>query len=477
MARTRRVRKSAKALQQRLFAAANSEEIWSEWSNSPKPIDQIIHSDLAKLVAKSREQYANNDYVKRLVNLSQTNIVGDQGVMVQSTVLDRRGEPDIPAQQTIERAWNDFSIAADTSGYMSLKELEDLVIQGCIVDGDVFLLRHVGKQYKYGVAFSFIDPVLCDPTYHDSNKGIISGIEYQDGRPVRYWFNKSRPKHFGYMDSDRISIPADDIIHVYLPEWVGQKRGLPWIATSLGTLRQIAAFEDAAIIAARVGATKMGFFTSDSGAEYTGEENDEGDLVMDAEPGSFEQLPAGLKLQEWNPNYPSEFFGEFISSALRRLAVGNGVAHHSLTGDMSQVNYTQGRTALLDERDMWKRRQAWLINRLVRPVYQTFIKYGVDFGRLNFQGKPLRESAEHYYPATYQGRRWAWVDPMKDMGALKEAISYNLQSLSGAMREMGRDPETVWAEIAKDKEVLESLGIVVDNSDNATEEMTDDSEN
>lgn len=455
----------------RLFDAVKNEHIWTGWSSTPKAIDQIIYEDLAKLVARCREQYANNGYVKRFVNLCQTNIVGEQGIMVQSKVLDRRGEQDLPVQRVVEQSWTDFRHGVDPAESCSGVELEEQVIQSCAIDGEAFVLRKIGAQYRYGVAFVLIDPVLCDPTHHDIRKNIVSGIEYDsDNRPVAYHFVNHETRHNGYINKkDFVRIPADEIIHVYLPEWAGQRRGLPWIATALPGLKMLDSFEEAALVAARVGASKMGFFTSDGGGEYTGESDDDGNLVMDVEPGSFEQLPQGVKLDTWNPNYPSDVYGDFISAASRRLSASMGVAHHSLTGDMSQVNYTQGRTALLDERDMWKRRQTWLINRLTRKMYESFLLYAIDFGRIGFNGKPLREPPQHYFPASYQGRRWQWVDPLKDATAIEKMISMKLKSLSSAIRETGADPETVWEEINREQQMLESLNIIVNNSDNSLE--------
>lgn len=466
-----------KMMKQRLFDASKTENIWSTWSNTPKHINQIIHEDLSKLVAKSREQYANNDYVKRYVGLCQTNISGENGVMVQSKVMDRQGNQDTPIQQVIEQAWDSFSTAVDPSDTCSRAEFEAQVIQACAIDGESFVMRHISKKYRYGVAFSIIDAALCDTTYHDTDKNIISGIEYDsDSKPVAYYFSKaSNHAAVGYYQpKDYHRIPADKIIHVFMPEWAGQKRGIPWTATSLGRLRTLKGFEDAAVTAARVGATKMGFFTSENGGEYTGEMDSYGDMIMEAEPGSFEQLPEGVSFQSWDPNYPSNVYGDFVTAALRGIAVGLGVSHHSLTGDMSGVNYTSSRTALLDERDQWKRKQKWLINRLVRKMYESFIDYGVDFGRININGKQLRENPSHYYPATYLGRRWQWVDPAKEVVAIEKALQLKLKSLSTAIRETGADPESTWNEMARDEKTLKKLGLLVYNEENSKSGLVND---
>ena len=296
-------------LQKRIFSAVEKEEFWSKWGTSAESIDQIIKADLQTLVARAREQYANNDYVKRYVNLCQTNIVGENGISVQSTVTDRQGNADTAVQAVLEDSWADFSMSVNTAGTLCRSEFESLVVQGCAIDGEAFVIRHVSPAFTYGVAFSTIDPMLCPVGYNDIDNNIIAGIQYDDlGRPSKYFFASSKSESY-------IEISADNCRHVFLSEWVGQKRGIPWVATSLGRLKTLEGYQNAALINARVGATKMGFFTTTGDNLYQGEKVD-GGVISEAEPGSFEQLPDGVSIQDWDPKYPHEQYGEFIGDNL-----------------------------------------------------------------------------------------------------------------------------------------------------------------
>jgi len=455
----------------RMFNAAKNESYWSGWMNTPSSIDSVVYQDREKLLAKSREQYANNDYVKRFVNLCQTNIVGDSGISVQSIVLDEAGNPDSAIRELIETKFAEFSIGVDPSGRFSRAEFESQVIQSCAIDGEAFVLIRRGRQYRHGIAFSLIDAARCPTNYNDESRFIRAGIRYSDSSleiPVEYYFTNAPTSTSSYTTGNYTGVPAENLLHVYRIEWVGQKRGLPWVATTLDRLRTLEAYEQAALIAARVGAAKMGFFTVD-GAEYTGETDDAGNTIMDAEPGSFEQLPPGMKFQAWDPQYPHEQFGHFITAHLRGVACGLGVSHHSLTGDMTGVNYTSSRTALIDERDNWKRLQGWLIGQLVRPVFEQWVSAAISVGTLNWRGSPLRRLYSEYHPASYQGRRWQWVDPAKEMNAAETAVALGVRSRGDIIREQGRDPETVWGEILREQEIVRQLTpIATQSAENGT---------
>jgi lambda family phage portal protein len=475
----KRALKAYPDVKKRLFDAAKSEHFWANWLNTSQSIDNVIYEDHANLVAKSREQYANNDYVKRFVNLCQTNIVGESGVNVQST-YGSGNDTDYAIQEMIESYYARFSEAVDPAGRLSRADFESLAVQSCVVDGEAFILEREGKQYPFGVAYSFIDPILCPIQFNDDARRIRFGIRYKDDSleiPDAYYFYKSRSPNVlnpvyrgGVNEQDLMEIAASRIIHLFRTEWVGQRRGIPWIATSLASLKNLDGFEEAAIIAARVGASKMGFFYTESGNEYSGESDTNGNVVMNAEPGSFEMLPEGVKIADWNPDYPNTLYGEFVSSALKRIAVGMGVSHHALAGDMSGVNYTSSRTALLDERDNWKRTQGWLINGLCRKMFRKVTSVGVRTSRLDLPSRNI----DDYLKASYQGRRWQWVDPYKDMAAAETAINLGVRSRADVMRELGKNPETTWAEILKEREIMEELGLLVEPT---TQGNVDDREN
>jgi capsid protein len=59
----------------------------------------------------------------------------------------------------------------------------------------------------------------------------------------------------------------------------------------------------------------------------------------------------------------------------------------------------------------------------------------------------------------FQARRWEWIDPAKDVKADVEAIDNLIKPRSQVIRERGRDPREVYAEIAADIEDMRAEGI------------------
>ena len=72
------------------------------------------------------------------------------------------------------------------------------------------------------------------------------------------------------------------------------------------------------------------------------------------------------------------------------------------------------------------------------------------------------EKLEKYKNVSFRARRWAWVDPVKDVSSATASVSNGFRSRSDVIREQGRDPEEVWTEIAKENEFLIKNGLAVE---------------
>jgi capsid protein len=61
------------------------------------------------------------------------------------------------------------------------------------------------------------------------------------------------------------------------------------------------------------------------------------------------------------------------------------------------------------------------------------------------------DSLDRYHSVYWQGRRWAWVDPQKEVAASVEAITNKIKSRTRVIAETGEDIEDVFDEIAAEE--------------------------
>jgi lambda family phage portal protein len=257
-------------------------------------------------------------------------------------------------------------------------------------------------------------------------------------------------------------VPASEIIHLFVPMRAHQTRGVPWMHAAMLSLNDLGGYREAAIVAARVGAAKMGIIVSPTGEEYAGDDKDnEGNIITEAEPGTFEQVAEGTTLESWDPTYPHDQFESFNKAMLRGMAGGLGVAYHTFASDLEGVNFSSARAGVLEERDMWMVLQQWLVEGFNAQVFPEWLMHQMLSKKITLpSGIPLPFSKfAKFNAATWQPRRWSWVDPLKDIKANREAIDARVRSISSVIRETGADPDDVFLEIQTEREKLDEMGI------------------
>jgi lambda family phage portal protein len=303
--------------EKREYQAASKGRLYMDFKGSNKSADAEIRWALPDLRNRSRDLERNNEYARRYLQLLQTNIVGENGFRLQLKGRNIDGTIDMAGNNIIEAAWEDFSRLGGPTvdGKMSMSDLSNHVVRGMARDGEVFL-HIVQKNYlRHGIGFQIIEPDRVDDkmneTLRDGNQ-VRMGIELdsQTRRVVAYHVLVNNPGDYDYATTTtgifRQRIPADRMLHVYVQERADQTRGVPWLVTAMPALKMLHGYREAELVAARVGAAKMGFFTSPAGDGFTADGyEDSFTPIYDAEAGTFHQLPAGVDFKAFDPTHPT----------------------------------------------------------------------------------------------------------------------------------------------------------------------------
>jgi len=357
--------------------------------------------------------------------------------------------------------------------------LATLFVSTVAKDGEALVHLPTGPDVgPHGIGVQLLDPELLPVEYNAELEGghyIRMGVECNGwGRPIAYHVQEPQPNShlyqlYGYSAHGRKyrRIPATEMLHCFLPEEVGQTRGIPWMATGLLRMRMEAGLEDAGLTAARAGAMKVGFYTATEGdEEYQGDDKDDaGNTIEDLEPGTARKLPKGVTFNSWDPTYPHGEFPGFVKTILRGVASGLNVSYNILANDLEGVNFSSIRTGVLEDRAIWMALQEWVIDAFMRPIYERWLKVQLFRGSLTVPStsgapRPLNpDREEKYRQVSWQPRRWSWVDPLKEMAANEKAFGLSISTIFQLIREQGLDPEEVLREKAREKKFFAELGI------------------
>jgi lambda family phage portal protein len=446
----------------RSFNAAAINRLTNDFAGPNSSADAELFSNLQLIRFRCRQLERNNDYIRRYFKLVENNVLGAYGIGMQSKSKDPNGRLDPGVNNAIELGWYRWGKkkTASLNGRYSWKRIERLMLRSAIRDGAALLRFVLTPSNPYGFT---LQPLEIDHLDYDLNRFIPGGNEIRmgiemgpDGRIVGYHLLSKHPGDQYQVGRRHVFVPADEMIHLYLPERIGQSVGLPSAVSSMLGLQMLGGYQEAEVVAAREGACKGGYIKKTAPEGYEGDDVDaEGNQIHEMEPGVVRELEPGQEFIQHDPTHPNTAYGEFVKGVLRGLAAGLGVSYTSLANDLEGVNYSSIRAGLLEEREEWKALQCWLIEDLHEAVFEKWLELSLINGALTLNsGAALPVSRyEKFNMPDWKPRRWPWVDPLTDVQASKESIGAGLTSRKAVIAENGGDIEEVDSDLDEDKKL------------------------
>jgi lambda family phage portal protein len=454
----------------RSYEGAQGGRLTLDWITTGQSSNEELKVSLKTLRERCREMERNDDIARGFFGLLENNVLGEGGIALQMKVADPSGKLDESANDRIEWAWWKWGrVGVPTiCGRHSWRDLKAVVLRSLARDGEVLIRKHPGwSGSKYGFALEVLEADYLDETYNldMGDRGrIVMGVEMDAyGKPVAYHLHAAHPGEPLASLRGRMRVPANEIIHLFISERPGQVRGVPWLASALHGLKMLRGYKDAELVAARTAAAKLGFLKRSGDGQFEGDVGDDGKRNMDAKPGTITELPDGMDFVSWDPTHPTQAFPDFVKAVLRGVSSGLRVSYNSLASDLEGVNYSSIRAGLLEEREAWKCIQRFFIEHFCEPVFEEWLRSALSAGAIEVINGTLPASKfEKFHAPEFRGRRWPWVDPLKDIEATKEAVNFGLTSRRAAIADAGGDIYEIFRDQQADKELAAEMGLSFD---------------
>ena len=450
----------------RPYRAAAQDRLTASWFAGRQSINDELRGDLDALRDRARDTARNNAYARKFLKMVARNVVGPKGFVLQSRVMNAPDQPDSLANNAVELGFFNWCKrgSADITGRLTFNDLCRALVRGIARDGEalVCIVRGAEARNPEGLAYQLLDVARLDTARNRSAASglpaIVLGVEidaYQ--RPLGYWI-KSRPDA---ASSSAVRYPAGDILHLFVPEEAEQLRGRPWMHAAMLDTHDLGEFNRSALLAARKGANTLGYIVSPTGEAPPGEHDEDGTPLDISVPGEYQVLPDGYDIRTPESAFPNTAYDPFVKAILRRIASGLDVSYNSLANDLEGVNFSSIRAGVLEERDEWAQLQNWFTDAFLEPVFDEWFPRAMTAGTLLMpNGSPLPVAKAAKFSAhEWQGRRWQWVDPLKDIDAARQAIRTGIASPQMIAAQNGVDVEDVLRGIAAFEAMAKSLGV------------------
>lgn len=442
--------------QMRGYAAGETGRLQQGWNPPQNSQNDILHAKLPMMQRRARDLARNNGFAAIALRRLPAAIVGTQ--VTASVQIDGPR-----ARQAVADDWDWFRENGNALGPASWDAELHRVVRTVCEAGDCLLVWNftpaaVGRRVP--LTWRALPPEYLDLTRTGpvaTGNIILSGVEVDpEGRTVGYWLYDRHPQDTVFARAVPSTFyPVSQVDLAYEPLWLGQRRGVPWLATVTMALDELAQYETAALWKARMAASfalvrkRAGAAASPLGAAGTDET---GRNTLTLAPGMIIELPPGEEAAGLSPPN-DENFKTFWETRQMAIAAGLGMPVHAITGDLSQANYSslrEGKLLFHDLLDCW---QWHMVHDLVlRMAWRRFGQARFAAGRTVGGVVP---------PVKWSFPKRAWVDPKKDIEALREEMDLGLTSWADAVTARGEDPEAHLAEIMRWNDRLVAAGMPV----------------
>lgn len=446
------------------YAGGRLTRLTQDWVMLPLSADQELRWNIRAIRARARELVRDTPIGKRYIHLLAQNVVGPHGVKLQARVTTLQGELHAGVNKNLESEWEQWGRVCSVDGRHDFKEFQRLVMKTIAQDGECIIRKIRGFDNPWAFALQLIDADQLDHTYsrpgnaQSGENEIRLGVEIdQWRRPLKYWLWSGHPSEYEFDRSrERVPVPADEIIHLYVSHRVGQTRGVSWFHPVMMQIKMLDGYHEAELVAARTVAAKFWAIETSTEDGYQGPIPGE-KMSMEVEPGMITELDPGKSIKTLDPQHPTQAFEPFTKAVLKGIAAGLGTTYADLSGDLAEANYANQRTGLLSARDEYRSTQQWLIEHFHRPVFEAWLSMAILAGRV----KPGMRDPESLKDVTWVPRGYDWVDPLSDLRATALAIDYGLQSRTQVALEAGQDIDQVFAELAAEEQLAKKNGITL----------------
>lgn len=451
--------------QVRRYEGATEGRRHSNWllRNNPS-VNQLINKDLKNLVARSRELSINNPYARKAPIAIANNVVGT-GIIAKPTIVKQivNGQvKEVPNAekilQLISEAWKQWSdeVSADYNGDFNFYGMQLLAMRTIITSGEILAMR---KRVTTDVNPFGVQILLLEGDYIDTTKNTekdpdggytLYGVKFdRNNKRSGYWLFDRHPSE---SNAKSVLVPIADIIHVYDVERTGQSRGVPGAASTILKQRDLDDYQDAELVGKKTSASYAVFVTNgeiDEGGDTT---DAQGNNLEFVEPGTVNYLRKGENVEFASPPQ-NPGFAEFVKTQERAIAAGYLMPYETLTGDLSNVNFSSGRMGWLEfSRQVAYWQYQMLIPKFCDKIFQWFIEAMLVFG----------VSKDVKVKALWTAPRREMIDPTKETNAKRTQMRAGLLSWQEMVRQDGYDPEQVLKEITDDITKFKNAGLSFD---------------
>lgn len=332
-------------------------------------------------------------------------------------------------------------------------------------DGEVFGIATSNDRATSAVKLNvnvFEGEMCATPTLNMMDMNAVDGIEFdKDGNPRAYHILKQHPgdNFIAFGNLEYTSVSAANVFHWFRKYRPGQFRGVPRIAPGLTLIAGIRSFSRSVLGAARIAAMLAGVMTTTLPPEEGSDAVDAYDVIP-LQQDALLSLPNGWDINQLKAEQPTTNYESYRNANLTEFGRGIHAPRNIVTGDSSPYNYSSARLDHIIYRVAIRVERNRLAIRVLDRVFKLWLAEALAIPGY------VPDAYASYLRANSKKLKWRWqydgfesIDPVKDATATQISLETGMTTYADALAEKGKDWREHFHQLAKERELAESLGI------------------
>jgi len=431
------------------------------------------------------------------IKTMRTNVVGSGLVLKSQIDYEYLGLTEEQAQQLESDIEREFSLwaeseACDIERIDNFYEIQQLAFLNWLLSGDVIVLlpttQRVNMPYDLRIQLIEADR-LCNPQSATLNPAIIGGVETNSaGEVIAYHIKNTHPLSYKLTlkvagEWKRIKAFGNktgrkNVLHIMNRERIGQRRGVPYLAPVIESLKQLGRYSEAELVAAVVSGMFAVFIqkgeNSGDGAAM-GEVIPTDEQVDAADPSSIEigngsiiDLEEGETANAVSPGRPNANFEQFFLAICKQIGTALEQPYEVLVKHFG-ASYSASRGALLELWKSVKMYRSWLAADFCQPIFEEWLAEAVAKGRITapgfFADAAIRKA---YCGAEWNGPAQSSLDPIKEVAAAKMRVTEGFSTRDKEAQELtGGDFYKIARQRKKEEILMKEVRDIAESTSNA----------
>lgn len=432
----------------RVFEAAKQSRRTEGWVTTNAGANAEIKLSLPLLIRRHQDLVDSNPWCKRAVEVLVSNWIGD-GIM---------GAPGPGGTKAFGKMWTAWAESTDCDFYGNLNfyGLQELWTRTTAVRGSALIrFRYEPKMLAKGLVplqLQVLEPDWLDNSRDDGTGRTIGGKQYDlEGRLEGYWLYQSHPgENHSFLGNNSVYVEKSEVLHTYEHRRPNQYTGIPMGVTALIKARDLDDYQSTELLKQKLSACLVGYRTkADPGLAGV---QGESPRIESMEPGAIEDLAFGETITFSDPP-KVEGYREVVKTEQHAIAVAYGITFESLTGILSDVNFSSGRMGWIEfARNVERWRWNITVPQTLDPIGRRFIELAAITGQARGPQKMV-----------WTPPRRELINPKEEIGWMKDAIRAGFMTLSFVQKSFGFVPSELLDEYKQDLAELDARGIKVES--------------